>query len=103
MNPEVKIVVAGQYSLFDRNGTGREALKEGDIRSYPADYAKGLVAAGLATFQLSDGESESNEVTATAAAEALMKEEGVGFEYVTGTGKNGQVTVEDVRRSLEKD
>ncbi|KAJ3025479.1 UNVERIFIED_CONTAM: hypothetical protein HDU68_007091, partial [Siphonaria sp. JEL0065] len=65
--------------------------------SSPATAAAPVVASTASEFSSSNTTRESNgEVLATPAVRRVAREEGVDLALVTGTGKNGRITKEDV-------
>lgn len=70
---------------------GQEA-KTGDYAVKPGDYV------GAAGSKAEESNAGSDEIKATEAARRRAEELGVDLREVEGTGSNGQITVDDVRK-----
>lgn len=111
---EVRILHTGRYLDPDRLPLRKaKRCEEGEVVEFPADYAKGIIASGLAEpFSEADAtggvevevEVVKGAVNATKGAIALVKELNVDREHkidlagMRGSGAGGRVTMADVER-----
>lgn len=116
----VKILVKGPYTKFDKSKRRAEVLEVGDVRDWPdRQYAISCIEAKLVE-QTSDTppvvidgstvetivELEPQEGVerykdiATSGAIKLADKVGIELDLVTGTGRDGKIVVEDVRKAM---
>ena len=100
----VEVLVHGKYN--DGDGKARR-YEQGSTLVTHIWYAESLVEAGLAKWPEEDPDTAeedeepvSQEVDVTDSARALAEECGVDLMEMTGTGKDGRITLGDVRKVL---
>lgn len=99
----VKILKDGLYSRFEGDKAHAQRLEAEEVVDYPAWYARSLVDSGAAAFVVEISEVPQQvtaEVGATDAARALAEERGVDLAAVKGTGKDGKITLKDIKAAL---
>lgn len=110
----VTILQDGIYSEFLGNKSGAVQRQKGDIVDYPKWYALSLIDSGhvIAGRVGDDRPVSMEEVTieevaiqldVTNRARELAEELGIPLGEVEGTGKDGKITLADVRGAIEED
>lgn len=83
----------------EKSAESEGEAKTGDYAVKPGDY---VGAAGRKSEESNAGsDEEADEIKATDAARRRAEEFGVDLREVPGTGSNGQITVDDVRKKAE--
>ena len=102
---KVTILVSGHYSSFPYKGKfinhqgPRQWLDAGTETEFPLWYGAGLVESELAE-EVPFLEAEKTPPQASQAAEKLAADYRIDLEQVEGSGKDGQITVNDVRAHI---
>ena len=95
---KVRILQVGIYSDFETQPgkSGAQTLSAGTVINYPEWYGQSLIDSGLA-----EPYSEPGVVDATEAAVKLAVDLGLVLYDIQGTGKDGRITVQDVRAAID--
>jgi hypothetical protein len=110
----VKILVSQIYAEFQEDGKQGAVRREvGEIVDYPAWYAHSLVDSRYANIVLTFVEEiedlaevvppDDVGIEATKKALELAEELGVDLSQIDGTGKDGKITIADVRWAAQEE
>jgi pyruvate/2-oxoglutarate dehydrogenase complex dihydrolipoamide acyltransferase (E2) component len=87
--------------------TGAVLLTRFGTREYPSESLTGKTAGTdqaeiPPAFPKADPKKVAAEINATKAAQDLAESEGIKLASVKGTGAEGRITINDVRKALKK-
>ncbi len=99
----VKILIAGPYSDYGGpKGNRRACLRQpGDLVDFPDVYAKALEKSGMAEIHTVEAEVVipfTNGIDATTSAVEYATEHDLDITGLVGSGVDGRITLNDVRR-----
>jgi len=98
---KIQVLIAGTFSDFIRpNKVSTKQLAVGDVVDYPDWYAGCMVKMKRAEAYVEAPTLAFEETyQATPAAEKLAAQRGIDLRIIAATGKNGCITVRDVRKA----
>jgi pyruvate dehydrogenase E2 component (dihydrolipoamide acetyltransferase) len=92
-----------KFTVEDAGGDAAPAAPKSEEKSEPTDEAPSTPAAEPEQYSSSQGRLETSldrEPNVSAAAKRLARENGVSVEGLKGTGKDGKITEEDVKKAI---